>query len=254
MSLALDPHLAIESFLTRLDPRWKLAALMGAAPLVLVLRSPYFAAVVAAASLVLVILARIPLRWYLARTGTFALVLVLFIIWLPFLGPSDGQAWPLGPLAVSPSGLRAALLLLFKTVCVVNLVLVLLATGPLNETLQAASRLHVPALLVHLSLLSYRYVFLFGHELTRLRIALRVRGYRNRPRIHSYRTIGHVAGTLLVRSAEQADRVSQAMRCRGFDGRFRTIADFRTTWADRLFAWAVLGFSAIVLACDLALG
>jgi cobalt/nickel transport system permease protein len=59
-----------------------------------------------------------------------------------------------------------------------------------------------------------------------------VRGFRNRPSLRSYRTVGHVAGTLLVRSSEQAERVAQAMRCRGFDGRFRSLTEFRTTAAD----------------------
>jgi cobalt/nickel transport system permease protein len=68
-----------------------------------------------------------------------------------------------------------------------------------------------------------------------MRIAVRTRGYRNRPSRHSYRTIGNVAGTLLVRSAERAERVSQAMRCRGFDGQFRSLTEFRTTLPDVLF-------------------
>ena len=69
-------------------------------------------------------------------------------------------------------------------------------------------------------------------EFGRLRTALRVRGYRNRMTVHSYRTIAHVAGTLLVRGAERADRVGQAMRCRGFDGRFRSLTEFHTRPAD----------------------
>ena len=40
-------------------------------------------------------------------------------------------------------------------------------------------------LLVQLTLLSYRYLFLLADELGRLRIALRVRGYRNRVAAHS---------------------------------------------------------------------
>src|SRR5262249_10391141 len=101
--------------------------------------------------------------------------------------------------------------------------------------------LHVPGLLVQLAMLTYRYVFVLAAELARLRVALRVRGFRNRVTRHSYRTVGHVAGTLLLRGSERAERVGQAMRCRGFDGRFRTLTTFRTTGADvALFALIVL--------------
>ncbi len=75
-----------------------------------------------------------------------------------------------------------------------------------------------------------------------MRIALRLRGYRNRANLHSYRTIGAVTGALLVRGWERGERVGQAMRCRGFDGRFRSLSDFHTTVAD------VLAFVVVVAA------
>ena len=102
--------------------------------------------------------------------------------------------------------------------------------------------------LIQLALLSYRYLFVLGDELDRLRVALRVRGFRNRASWHSYRTVGHAAGTLLVRGYERADRVSAAMRCRGFDGRFRSLAVFRTRRADVL-ALALAAACATALVC-----
>src|SRR5262249_35852675 len=103
-----------------------------------------------------------------------------------------------------------------------------------------------PGTLVHVVLLSYRYLFVLADELDRLRRALRVRGFRARPNRHSYRTVGHVVGTLLVRGVERAGGGAPAMRCRGFNGRFRSLADFRTRAAD-------VGFfiSMVVLAVGL---
>ncbi len=73
-----------------------------------------------------------------------------------------------------------------------------------------------------------------------------MRGYRNRASRHSYRTVGHVTGILLVRGVERAERVSQAMRCRGFDGRFRSLTVFHTSLADLgLFALLSGGFGAL---------
>ncbi len=135
-----------------------------------------------------------------------------------------------------------AALFILKALAIFTLALVLTATSPMNATLPAAAALRVPGRLVHIAMLTYRYLFLFARELGRLRVAVRVRGYRNRPTMHCYRTIGNVAGTLLVRSSERAERVAQAMRCRGFDGRFRSLTEFRTRAID------VVGFASIVLA------
>jgi cobalt/nickel transport system permease protein len=98
--------------------------------------------------------------------------------------------------------------------------------------------------------MSYRYLFVLADELARLRIALRVRGYRNRANRHSYRTAGHVAGTLLVRGYERAERVGQAMRCRGFDGQFRSLTAFHTRPADVLAFLVVTAGAAALCAWD----
>ena len=151
----------------------------------------------------------------------------------------------LGTLAI-PYGLGVAVLLALKALAVVTLMLVLLATAPLDATLKAGHALRVPGLLVHLGLLTYRYLFVLASELRRLRVALRVRGYRSRATRHSYRTVGHVAGTLLVRSVERAERVSQAMRCRGFDGHFRSLVSFHTRARD-VAAFLLLAGGAVGL-------
>jgi cobalt/nickel transport system permease protein len=128
----------------------------------------------------------------------------------------------------------------------------LLTAAPFHVTLQAAHRLHVPGLLVQLTLLTYRYLFLLAGEFRRLRTALRVRGFRSGMNAHSYRTVAHVTGALLVRSHERAERVGQAMRCRGFDGTFRSLVEFRTSRADVLFFLLLSGSMLGLLAWDIA--
>jgi cobalt/nickel transport system permease protein len=99
-----------------------------------------------------------------------------------------------------------------------------------------------------LTLLAYRYAFLLGDELRRLRLALRTRGFRPTADRHGYRTLGHVTGAILVRGADRAERVADAMRCRGFDGRFHTLTAFRTTPADvGAFLVAVVGTTGLVV-------
>jgi cobalt/nickel transport system permease protein len=252
MTLVFD-HLAdTRSPLRHLDPRWKLAALMPAAFAVAALRTVPAALAALAGAIVLVVVSRLPLRWYLSRLGSLGGLLLLFVVLLPFFLDGSGPAWELGPLRFSVHGLVVAVVLCCKALTILSLMLVLVATAPLETTLKAAHALLVPGLIVQLLMLTYRYVFLLADELSRLRIALRVRGYRNRANIHSYRTIGHVAGTLLVRSHERAERVAHAMRCRGFDGRFRALVAFRTRWPDVATFLAIIAAASGLLAWDLA--
>ncbi len=252
MTLLLDiPH-ARPSPLHRLDPRWKLAALIPTAVAAALLRTPGPALVALAGALLMVAVARLPWRWYALRLGTALVMLALFVCWLPFVPRPGDEVIELGGLRLSETGLVQVVVLLARAASVVSLALVLLATAPLQDTFKAAHRLGVPGVLVQLALLTYRYAFLLAEEFSRLRTALRVRGFRNRADLHAYRTIGQVAGTLLVRSHERSERVAHAMRCRGFDGTFRSLHEARTTFADVGFCVLLLGGAAAVLAWDIA--
>lgn len=228
MTLALAQLPCPDSPLRRLDARWKLAGLLLTLVAVALLRTLPAAAAALAGALVLAVAGRLPRPWFLARAGVALLFLAPFVLTLPFLlpGPEGVPSW---------HGVRIALLITAKALALVTLLLVLLATAPPADTLKAAHALRVPGVLLQVFVLTSRYVFLVAEELGRLRVALRVRGYRNRPTRHSYRTVGHVTGTLLVRSHERGERVSQAMRCRGFDGRFRSLANFHTRLRDVVF-------------------
>jgi cobalt/nickel transport system permease protein len=251
MTLRVDFIPQADSPIHRLDPRWKLAAVLLAVAGTAVVQTLPAAAGALLVALILLLISRLPARWYLTRVGTVGLFLGLFVLFLPFtVHGSEAETWRLGPLSVSLPGLLLALRLLAKATAILTLMLVLLATAPPEATFKAARALHVPGLLVQLAMLTIRYTFLFAGELARMRVALRVRGYRNRASRHSYRTIGHVAGTLLVRGYERAERVGQAMRCRGFDGRFRSVTEFRTTAADVLFFTILVSATAALVGWD----
>lgn len=54
-------------------------------------------------------------------------------------------------------------------------------------------------------------------------LVLGARAFVRRTSRHTLRTLGHFAGRMLVRSLERAERVDEAMRCRGFAGRFALV-------------------------------
>jgi cobalt/nickel transport system permease protein len=229
-----------DSPLGRIDSRWKLAALLPAMVAVLFLRHPLSLILGFCGSLILAFWGRFALRWLVARLGLVALFLVPFAAFLPFLRVTslDLPWWiPMVRLCM-------------KALTIVTLTLVLMTTARIVTLCKAARALHLPHLLVHVFMLTYRYLFVLSQGLRRMRIAVRVRGYRPGANSHTYRTTAHLAGTLLVRGYEQSERVGQAMRCRGFDGQFRSLDRFRTRPADVVFFIGVVSAAALLCVWD----
>jgi cobalt/nickel transport system permease protein len=239
MTLAFDPPPVGDSVLAGLDPRWRLAALVIAASAAAVPRTVSAAAAAFAGAMLLAIVARLPTRWVLRRYAALAVFLGPFMVLLPVLQGAEGA--------------RLALQVSLKGFAVVTIALVLLATAPLPTTLHAAQRLWVPGIVVQVALHSYRYVFVLTDELGRLRRALRARGFRARPDRRTYRTAGHLVGTLLIRGSERAEGVARAMRCRAFDGRYRSLTEFRTRARDVVFFAAVVCTAIAIVIGDLAI-
>ncbi len=225
--------------LSRWDARWKLAAVLLAAAAVAALRHPAPSAAALAIGVIVLRIGRLGGAWVRVRLAAFALAALPFLLVLPFTLDAAGPGWDVGPVRVSEQGLLVGAAVVFRGVAIGALALALIGTAPVHHTLTAAHRLKVPGLLVLVTLLAYRYAFLLTDELRRLRVALRVRGFRTRANRHGYRTAGHVVGAVLVRGADRADRVSEAMRARGFDGRFHSLTAFRTT------AWDAMGFALL---------
>lgn len=252
MTLAFDLPEIQPSLVQQLDPRWKLAGVLLAGAALAIVQTWEAAFIGCAGAILLAFVARLPCRWTVRRLGTASVLFVLFFVWLPFVGPFgvEDPVREFGPITISLTGLERLGALTGKFIGMVSLILVLLATAPLQDTFKAAHALYIPGWLVQLVLLAYRYVYLLGDEFARLRTALRARCFRARTNLHTYRTIGAVSGTLLVRSAERSERVAQAMRCRGFDGNFRTAHEFKTCTRDVLVFTLMVGYAALLLAVD----
>lgn len=198
----------------------------------------------ALAVIVLVMLvARLPWRWWLRRlvpVNAFMLVLAAIVPW-----STPGE--PLFTLAgwtYSSEGLYLALRVAVRANTVVLAMLVLLGTMELPTLGHALSHLRVPDKLVHLLLFTVRYVEILFAEYTRLRTAMRLRGFRPRCSRHTYRAFGYLIGMLLVRSIDRSERVLAAMRCRGFRGRFYLLDHFHF---HRVDAWFLAGAGLICL-------
>jgi len=126
-------------------------------------------------------------------------------------------------------------LITLKSNAIIIALIALIATVPVVTLGQALHQMRFPDKLSHLLLFTYRYIHVFEQEYQRLVQAMKIRGFTPCTDMHTYRSYGYLAAMLLVRSFDRAERVFQAMLCRGFNGTFYNLRTFSWQHRDHLF-------------------
>ena len=224
-----------------IDPRLRVAAAVCFAFAVALSGSLGSASLAAAAAIVTVTLARVPLRVLCSRL--FPLNLLLFLLLLSMAL----TAWVQAPEDMRGVWIRGVAIFL-KANAIVVVLTALAGSLSILELGHVLWRLGMPAKGAYLFLLTFRYLDVFHRELERLRMAMRARAFDPGLNMHSLRTLGYLTGMLLVRAFDRAERVHDAIRCRGFCGKFPLVADYRLGMGDMVFGfiWTTL------LACVVA--
>jgi cobalt/nickel transport system permease protein len=171
------------------------------------------------------------------RRSLIALPFALAALTLPFTTPGEPVLeWPALGLAISAPGLIRAAALLLRAWLAVQAAVLLVATTRFRELLWALEALHVPALLVALLGLTYRYVFVLADEVLHMLQARRSRSGDGRGPgvLWQARAVGGMVGALFLRALERSQRVHAAMLSRGYDGRTRLLRSPRLAPADTL--------------------
>lgn len=214
------------SFAHRMDPRARLIVLFAFS--VVVALSSRFEALVPAliGAVVLVLAARLPLGGVAKRLFVVNGLIALLWLFLPFSVPGRILV-SFGPLDGTLEGVLYAARITLKSNAIVLALIALVSTMPVYTTGRAMRALGVPEKIVFLLFFTYRYVHVIFREYERLVTAARIRGFHPRTNLHTYRTYAFLVGMLLVKSYERAQRVRAAMLCRGFQGRFHDLVDFR---------------------------
>ena len=155
----------------------------------------------------------------------------------------EREPWTrLGALTLT-AGEMSFLVLLARTVLCVSAVLILVAVTPFSELTGQLRRRHVPAGVVRLLEMIYRYGGGLVEEAATMLTSYRLRaGGAKWPDIKHF---GAFIGQLLLRSVDRAERVYHAMLCRGYS--FDTTAGTRRRMSGADWAFiAAAGGSAVV--------
>lgn len=230
-----------------LDARMKLIGWFALAVAVAAARTPPALVVALTVAAALTAITGVSRGWLAGRLALLAVPAVPFFLFAPltaWVPDADGTLrldWT--------GGLATALLVCGKLIALGWLGLLFYGVTPWPEAVRAARALGVPRSLAAVAFLAERFTWVIADELRRLRLAARVRGFRNRAGWHAYRTVGSAAGVLVLRGSDRADRVAQVLRCRGFTGDFAG-PPFRACRADWIVLAMLLATAVSVTAVD----
>ena len=166
-----------------------------------------------------------------------ALPFVLFIgIFNPLL--DQIPLVQIGPYLIS-GGWISFISILLRFLLAVTAALILVATTGIDGIGMALLQLKVPRVIVMQLLFMYRYLYVLLEEFVRTMRAHSLRSFQGegiKPRVW-----GSLLGQLLLRTVDRAQRIYQAMLCRGFDGEIRLIRQRKLAGVDVIYfvGWSV---------------
>ncbi len=120
----------------------------------------------------------------------------------------------------------------------------LIVTTPMEDICHALRYLHVPAVMVTVVMLVYRYLMVLLKETARLRDAYSMRAPGQKG-IH-FRVWGSMVGLLLLRSVDRSQMVYESMLLRGFEGEFLPRSKQAARLADYLYTLAGVVLSVLI--------
>ncbi len=159
-------------------------------------------------------------------------------------------------LIVYAEGLQRFLSVAVKSLLSVQVAILLVASTPFPQLLQAMRGVGVPRLLVVMFSMMWRYLFVLVDEALRLMQARAARSGRVPGRraggtlTWRARVTGGMVGSLFLRGLERSERIYAAMLARGYDGEVRALPLPPISRLD----WLVLLWMGLSLILLLALG
>ena len=205
--------------------------------------------VAASMSAALLVLARIPARFYvrlLLVPVLFAATSIAVVLFITGGGAVLIQV-PGLPLAVTVGGANLAVLLLARVFGGMCSLYFIALTTPMTEILDILRRLRVPAVFIDLAMLTYRFIFIFIEEAGQINRSQVMRlGYgRFRESVQSF---GMLTGALFLRTWESGEALVLAMDARCYDGKLGIPGETRPVSSSALatalfYVGAVFGVS-----------
>jgi cobalt/nickel transport system permease protein len=235
-----------------LDPRTKIISLFTFLIAISFSQNIYFILVIYLLLLIIAFFSKISLKTYLFRVWLFLPFFTgLIILPIAFNVYSPGNAvvillnikTPSIYLAITDSGLRASILLLFRIATSVSSSVLVILTTDWIILLKALEKLHIPKIFIAISLMTYRYLFVLlktAHNMIEGRKSRKLgkSGY-----VSNTEWTSSVIGYLFGKTQDMSEEVYNAMKSRGYNNNIRLTYDF----SFRIYDYIALSVMAITI-------
>lgn len=177
----------------------------------------------------------------------------MIVLIVPFL---SGQTalFSIGPLTMHTEGVLLAIMIIARFSTILTVSLVLFGTSPFLHTVRAMYALGLPGILTDMVLFFYRYLSDLAESLVTMQRAMRLRGFQlQRLNQQNLGQLAALAGTMLIRSQEQSERVYHAMLLRGYGKAPRPRDSFKLRSNDALALYGILMIAATIVSANIVL-
>ena len=236
----------VDSFISELDPRAKMVSIVLFSSFAAVSNRFPVLLLLLLMSLSMVTMTRAPFSEILKRLIPVNFLVLFLWLFLPFTFSGETLFF-IGPLAVAREGALHALRITIKSNAIMMALISLVLSTSISDMGRAMFSLGVHKKITHLFFFTYRYIHVIQKEYNSLLWAVKIRGFAPKNSRRTYQTFAWLIGMTLVKSFDRAQRVYNAMLCRGFDGRLHGINEFSIKKAD-------IAVMIIILVATLALG
>jgi cobalt/nickel transport system permease protein len=247
-TLYVERSVGRDGMLQRLDARAKLVSVLALLIAVSAAYRPAAVLAVLVLTLILGSLSRLSPA-VAARTLFVPVAILAAMLALPavFITPGTPLAELPAGVIVTEQGVRSALLLAARVITAAALGVTLVLTTPWPALLAGLRSLGVPAVVVVIFGMTYRYIFLLLRVAGEMLTARRSRMIAAASSGRSRQVLVRTGGVLLARSMEEGERVYQAMLSRGFSGEVRLMTSPRMAARDWIAVAAAILLSVTVL-------
>jgi cobalt/nickel transport system permease protein len=238
---------AARGLLQSLDPRVKLFTFVLLIVVVGLARSLWILLAVLGLVLVLDLLGRIPLGFFIKRVLLF--LPLTAVIALPALFITPGEAlWQIGGrVIISFQGAHTAGFLLLRVLDSISFGLLLILTTPWNRLLLALRWFRLPPLVVDILGMTYRYIFLILHTANAMFLARRSRSLGTFSGSQNRNWLARTLAATLAKSQHLSEEVYLAMAARGYQGEIQAFSRLQFKSRDLLWFALTLAVAGLLL-------
>lgn len=247
----IDKYSDIDSYIHSLDPRIKLVSTLMFILFVIFTKPTSFLsfALYALFIFILILLSKISFGFVFRQSLVIIPFVLMVAAFIPFFKEGQvagGYSFGTLHLTVTYDGLMIFWNVLIKAYLSILCMIVLVASTKFSNLLKAFENMKCPRLITMIISFMYRYIYVLADELMRMKRAKDSRSSSGAKKLYHLKTLANMIGVLFIRAYERGERVYLAMCARGFNGKIRTLKDFKLKKADFCFLLIVTTLLIVV--------